>query len=472
MSGSSEHRIPPSQRAQAYFEKGKEAALSDNFDYAIRMYRDALQLVPTNLQYRKELRDAQRGRFDNSPAKVGRLVGARLQPIRMRARSALSKGKNAEALDHCEDAFGHNPWDYHTAQIAAEAAEALQNPALARWLLESVAMQGGDDYKFFRHLAHVYEINQDFERAILCWQKVKQLHPSDDEANRKIKGLSASETIHRAGLDHALRRGPAAEEDDENDGEQQELQAGLNDLKRQAVTPEVRLQQVIEAEPQRVGHYLELADLLRRANRLDEAEKILAQGIRAIPGENLLLEAHADTQISRLRRAQAGWKRKAEEQPDDPSIPAKLQQVTAMLAEYEMKEFRRRSLRYPDDPNIQFQLGLRLQAAEKWDEAIAEFQKSRAAPSLKLQSLYQAGICFESKGLPKLAERNYQEALKLADPSDQDLLNALHYRLGRAAEAHGDLLAAEEHYNEVAANDYTYEDVARRLENLNRRPGS
>lgn len=470
MSGSSEHRIPPSQRAQAYFEKGKEAALNSNFDYAIRMYRDALQLVPTNMQYRKELREAQRRRFDNDPSRVGRLVGARLQPIRMRARSAVSKGKNDEALDHCEDAFGHNPWDYHTAQIAAEAAEALKNAELARWLLESVAAQGGEDYKFFRHLAHVYEINQEFERAILCWQKVRQLNPQDDEAHRKIKGLSASETIHRAGLDHAIRRDESSDQFAQR--EEQELQAGLDELRREAVTPEVRLRQLIEAEPQRVGPYLELADLFRRGNRLDEAEKILAQGVKAIPGEDLLLEAHADTQISRLRRAQAGWKRKVAEHPDDPSLPAKLEQVTAMLAEYEMKEYRRRAVRHPDDANVHFQLGLRLQAVEKWDEAIAEFQRSRSAPNLKLQSLYQAGICFESKGLPKLAERNYQEAIKLADPSDQDLMNALHYRLGRAAEAHGDLLAAEEHYNEVAANDYTYQDVARRLENLNRRPGS
>ena len=46
-------------------------------------------------------------------------------------------------------------------------------------------------------------------------------------------------------------------------------------------------------------------------------------------------------------------------------------------------------------------------------------------------------------------------------------LNALHYRLGRVAEAQGNTEAAEEHYNEVAANDYTYLDVAQRLRNLN-----
>lgn len=469
MSGSSEH-IPSSRRAQAYFEKANEAALKNNYDYAIKMYRDALEIDPVNLTYRQALRGVQRRRFHNDPSKVGMLTGARLQPIRMRARSARSRGKFAEALEHCEDAFTLNPWDVSTAQVAAEAAEGLQAPALARWLLESVAVQGAEDAGFFRQLAHVYELNQDFERAILCWQKVRLLNPGDDEAIRQIKALSASETIQRAGLSTALQRGESQPASD--DGETATAPAGADELRRQVLTPEERLRKEIDAEPGRVGPYLELAELLKRAGRLDEAEKLLARGIKAIPGEDLLVEAHADVQIARLRRAQASWSRKAQEQPEDAAVRAKLEQVTKMLADYELKEFRRRAERHPEDANVHFQLGLRLVAAEQWDEAIAAFQKSRGVPNLKLQSLFQAGRCFEAKGLPKLAERNYQEALKLADPSDQQLLNALHYRLGRAAEAHGDLQAAEEHYNEVAANDYTYEDVARRLENLNRRPGS
>ena len=69
----------------------------------------------------------------------------------------------------------------------------------------------------------------------------------------------------------------------------------------------------------------------------------------------------------------------------------------------------------------------------------------------------------------KLAERSYQEALKLAEPDDLNLIKTLHYRLGRVAEAQGDLLTAEEHYNEIAANDYAFLDVAERLRALNQK---
>jgi tetratricopeptide (TPR) repeat protein len=454
------------KRAQTYFQTGNDAALKNNLDYAVTMYREALKLEEGNLLYRQALRGVQRRKFQNDPAKVGMLVGARNQPIRLRAGGAKNKGRWSEALEHCEDAFANNPWDVHAAMIAAEAATGLGQHVLARWLMESVIAQAGEDAAYFRLLAQVYEHNQDWERSINCWEKVRKLAPQDDEAIRKIRGLQASATISRSGLEGAIHRaseGAAAEA----------LQEDLDDLKRQAQTPEERLRKQIEDDPQRVGAYLELADLLKMGNKLDEAEKILGLGIKAVPDENLLQEAYADIQIARLQRALGAWKRKAREAPDDPTPRAKLEQITAMLADYTVKEFRRRVERRPEDSTSRFQLASTLTKAARWDEAIAEFQKCRNDPAFKLQSLYQTGLCFEAKNLPKLAERSYQEALKSVDAaSDQDLLNRLHYRLGRVAEAQGDLKAAEEHYNEVAAVDYGYEDVAQRLENLNRRGDS
>ncbi len=92
---------------------------------------------------------------------------------------------------------------------------------------------------------------------------------------------------------------------------------------------------------------------------------------------------------------------------------------------------------------------------------------ARAPASLqKLEALYHLGLSFEANNSPKLAERNYKEAIKLLDPEDKEHFNALHYRLGRVAETLGNTEAAEEHYNEVAANDYSYLDVAQRLKRL------
>jgi tetratricopeptide (TPR) repeat protein len=451
-------------RAQALFQTGNEAALKNNHDYAIQMYREALKVDPDNLTYRQALRGVERRRFQNDPSKVGKLVGARNQPTRMRASGAKNKGRWLEAIDHCEDAFVHNPWDHHAAMIAAEAAEGMEKLVLARWFLESVAAQGMEDAHFMRQLAHAFEVTQDFERAIHCWEKVRKLVPSDDEAIRKIRGLQASATITRANLSDAIHRSNAAEAD--------ALPPDVEDLKRQAMSPEERLRKSIAEEPNRVGLYLELADMLKRSLKLEDAEKLLAQGIRANPEEELLRESYADVQISRLQRARMGWQKRLRDIPDDPAAKSKLVQIESMLVDYQIKEHRRRAELRPDDLQNRFALGQALVKASRWDEAIAEFQKSRNDPGLRVQALLQTGLAFELKGLPKLAERNLQEALKLVDGDDATLTNLLHYRLGRVAEAQNDFKAAEEHYNEVAANDFGYEDVARRLEALNRRDDS
>ena len=119
-----------------------------------------------------------------------------------------------------------------------------------------------------------------------------------------------------------------------------------------------------------------------------------------------------------------------------------------------------------EDLSIQLQLGIRLARAGKHQEAIGSFQQARNSPEHRVEALHQAGLSFEAVGNPKLAERSYQEALKGVKSDDTNTLNALHYRLGRVAEAQGNYKDAEEHYNEVAANDYSYLDVAERLKNI------
>jgi tetratricopeptide (TPR) repeat protein len=371
----------------------------------------------------------------------------------------------ANALQICEEAFVHNPWDTAASMIAAEAAEQLSIPALAMWLMESVLPQAGDDLHFLRHAAHVYELNERWQKAIHCWERIYKLQPSDENAPRKINALAASATITKSGLKEAIQRTGDVVESPR--GSRLEEQA--EELKKTALSPEQRWQKEIQENPTNPRPYLDWGEALVARGRLDDAEKLLARGLKAIPGDDTLLRTHADVQIARLKRAIEIWTRKAQESPGDPEAQAKLRQISEMHRDYELKEFRRRVALHPDDAELHYQLGLRLAQADQHDEAIAEFQQARSDPVIKVQALLQLAISFEANGVLKLAERSLQDALKLVDPDDQRLLIAIHYRLGRIAEATGDMKKAEEHYNEVAANDYAYEDVAQRLRALSPR---
>lgn len=453
------------QRAKQLFVHANDATLKNNIDYALDLYKQALEIEPLSLLYRQAARNAMRRRFNNEPSKVGMLAGARVQPIRMKARSEKGKGHWVRVLEVCEDAFRIQPWDIGASREASEAAEELEQKELALWYLEVVFPQGQGDAEYLRHLAHVYEWTEQFGKAIQCWELIAKQHPNDEHARRQVRALSASATIARSGLHQATQ--------DSNDGAASDAAAaaaevpGLDDLKVKTETPEQRLLREVGEDPEHVRPYLELAEHYRAHNQLDEAEKILAQGRKARPDDELLRETHADVQLARIRRKMESLEQRLKLSPEDDETRRKLQTLAEKRDAYELNEMRHRVKLRPTEAALRLVLGKTLMRLGNHDEAIAEFQQARSDPDRKVDALHLSGQAFEAKGLPRLAERSYQDALKLVGPEDLPLLLALHYRLGRVAESQGDRTAAEEHYNEVAANDYTYLDVAERLRALN-----
>jgi tetratricopeptide (TPR) repeat protein len=450
------------EKAKTFFQYGNDAALKNNHDYAVDMYRRACKIEPDNLIYRQALRGIERRKFGNDPAKVGRMVGMKTNPIRLKVKAPKAQGKWTQVLEMCEEVFVLNPWDVGASRDAAEACEHLEFHPVAQWLLESVQAQA-TEAEFFRHLAHVEELNAAWPKAIQAWEKVKKIDPTDEVASRKINALSANATMQRAGLSDAIDKRNEAAAAPPAPPTEGELEA----LAMAKLTPEQRLLKEIQDHPDRVGPYLELADIFKSRNQLEDAEKSLARGLKAHPEDESLRLNYAEVQISRLKNAIEVLTKRGAEKPQDEAIKTKLNQYKTMLADYEIKEYTRRARIHPDDLGVQFQLGLRMARAGKHQEAIGAFQLARNNPVHRVEALHQVGLSFEAIGNLKLAERNFQDALKAVDPSDVTTLNALHYRIGRVAEAQGNTQVAEEHYNEVAANDYSYLDVAERLKNLN-----
>jgi tetratricopeptide (TPR) repeat protein len=445
------------QKAKTLFDYGSDAVLKNNLDYAIHMFTDSCKLDPECLQYRTALRMTERRKFGNDASRVGTLAVMRTKAITPRAKMARTKGQFAQAIEICEEAFALNPWDVGAAREGAEAAELAGWNAVAQFLLESVQAQA-TDAEFFRYLAHIHELNQAWAKAIGAWDRVKKIHPNDEDANKQINALSAAATIHKSGLNEAVGK----RADTVVIGNHPEL----DDLKREQVPPEKRLMNEIQQDPSLVGPYLQLAEIYKGKGELETAVKVLAKGLTKIPEDLALLQAYADTQITRLHHAIASLTAKVEANPSDAGGKAKLGELQAKLHSYEAKEYRRRIQLYPSDLKLHYELGLRLARAGNHGEAIGEFQQALGHPPLKVQAMHQVGLSFEAEGRLKLAERNYEEALKALDPNDKPTLCALRYRLGRVCESMGNNAAAEEHYNEVAAIDYGYEDVAQRLRNL------
>ncbi len=124
-----------------------------------------------------------------------------------------------------------------------------------------------------------------------------------------------------------------------------------------------------------------------------------------------------------------------------------------------------------EDPETHYNLGVAFREMGLLDEAIGELQKvcqfvdrGRTFPNI-MQAYTWLAQCFIEKGLPEVAVRWYEKALKL--PSlDQETRTALHYELASSFESAGNNPAALSNFLEVYSSNIDYRDVAERIKAL------
>ena len=174
------------------------------------------------------------------------------------------------------------------------------------------------------------------------------------------------------------------------------------------LSPEDRLLKEIQDHPEHVGPYLELAEIYKSRSLLEDAEKVLARGLKLHSEDESLLQNYAEIQIARLKHAIEILTKRSHEKPQDEATKAKLSQYTTMLMNYELKEHSRLAKLHPEDLAIQLQFGKSLARAGKHQEAIASLQIARNHPTQRVDALHQLGLSFEAIGNLKLAERNFQ----------------------------------------------------------------
>ncbi len=202
------------------------------------------------------------------------------------------------ALDVCEEAFTHNPWDVAAAREASEAAEEMGALQLAEWYVESVAAQA-KDAEFFRHAAHVHERTSTGTRPSPAGSRSRSYDPNDESCKpadqRPLRQRRRSSA--RGWKNRSRQRAKPAEQASED------LAAKLERLKQEQLSPEDRWQKEIHENPNQIWPYLNLAEHHRNRSQFEAAEKILAQGLKANPKEPMLQQAYADVQMIRMKRA-------------------------------------------------------------------------------------------------------------------------------------------------------------------------
>src|SRR5262249_40820271 len=152
-------------------------------------------------------------------------------------------------------------------------------------------------------------------------------------------------------------------------------------------------------------------DLYTRDENFKEAEEVLKRALQASGGDVGVREKLEDSQV-RSSRQQLTIAQKRAAKEATPDALALVKQMKAEMNAVELEMYRSRVERYPANPGLKFELGVRLKLAGQFNEAIKCLQAATEDAKRKGKTHMELGECFQHIKQYKLAMTNYETALE------------------------------------------------------------
>lgn len=425
-----------------------------NLDYAIEMFSTCVRGDLANAVYVQVLLGAIK-------QKLGARKGGGLAALwgggsgKGGLKKHAGKGHWREVIHHGVDALKSNPYDHGSLLAMAEAAGELLLYDAQRSYLKAALDAAPKDADVNRACAAFLASHGEFDQAIACWVRIKDIKGLGEEADREIARLQVEKTIV-AGRGLVGRQGSEASA----------APAAPAGAAPQAAGDRVAtLRRQVEDQPAVIDPYLELADLLERDGSVDEAERVLTAALAASGNELKILE-HVEDRHLRWSRHKVMLAEKRLESHDTPQAREAIERLQAAQLRRGIEIYAARAARYPENMIWKYELAMRLKSAGNHSEAIRHFQEVLQDPRRKGAVALELGECFQKIKQYELAMRNYQTAVDQLTDREADLRKRALYRAGVLASGLGDADAARKHLSTLAGLDFAYRDVAARLDKL------
>jgi tetratricopeptide (TPR) repeat protein len=457
---------PPSPEhrriAAAQFDRANQVINAGQFDYGIQLLLTCCKLDPANLIYRQALRRTEKAKFKDN-LKGSRFAALTMGPAKARLKALKHAGDYVKVLEVGEELLSRNPWDTGTQIDMAEAAEALGQTDLAIWILLQARQKDPKDPSVNRPLAQLYEKRGNFTQAIQLWDLVSQADPRDIEARQKTKDLAAHQTIARGEYDTVVtdERKPGGSDRKKTPPAGTPLpNPSVARMQREAAPLQAR----IDADPTNAGLYQQLASVYRRHGEPDKALEVLRRGLAA-SGQDFQLQLEvAELELEPLRRDLTIAEERLRADPQNEELRRIRIGLLREINSRELEIYRHKADRFPNEMGHRVELGMRLLRAGQTDEAIRELQTARADARIQWRALLYLGYCFKAKNNWRLAQRNFEEALKALPATEETSRKELLFQLAFGAAEAGDLTTAIDLGHELANLDFGYRDIGRLIE--------
>ncbi len=436
-------------------QKAEEAVRRRNFDFAIELYRQLLEIEPDQGEARSGLRQALKKRHD---AKKGgsRFLSAigGAAPLAM-AKTLRKAGKHVAAVKALESYLAVSPLDEDANLLLGQSLEGAGFFRSARAVYEFLAEIAPGRAEALKRAGAMTSRLGDHAKALEYYERALQADPRDQEAIKARKDLSAERALSQTGAERVQH---SRDQIKDKEGARTLERAQRMHLSEEELREELaKLEARYQAETPDPDLMVSMAEL---NVKLEDPEAALDWAQRALSYRKESFEIASlagDLRLKVLKKRIA----KAGKEGDEAGAEA----LEAELRTYEVDEARRRVAQRPGDASLRLALGRRLARGGDPDGAISELQKAVADPRSKREAHTLLAQCFREKGYFDLARREYEQALEGIQGVD-DRAKEILYNLGAIAESENKPAEARAFYARIFQVDISYRDVAARMESF------
>lgn len=448
-----------SERAQPLYKRATEAAHRQNYDYAIELMIQVLELEPAFLDGRKLLRSMQMRQFQSQNIVSRKMATMKAMTEAMKAQVTLKKSP-AQALVEAEKALNIDPANATALGAAAEAAEAMDLPETAAFLLESAVQQKPNDAKTWKRLGALFARSGENDKAYKAYARVLQLDPADAEAFKAMKDATAEGALKKGGWnDEGTYRDKMKDKEEAKALEQESRVVKSEEMTANLIN---ETYEKLSKDPSNLGLARQLARLYAQNKEFDNSLSLFEQILQRQGNDPALEKEVADTRFKKTEAAIADKEAALLQTPDDAVLKEELAKARQARDDIRLQECEKRVERYPNDLGFRYELGEHYFQRDNIKGAIQQFQLAIKNPQLRVSVLNYLGQCFLKQKLMDIAIRQFMTA-ESEIPTMDDTKKEVLYNLGCAYELKGDKEKAGECFQKVYEVDMAYRDVAKRL---------
>lgn len=450
-----------SRDVRQIFQKGNDALIRENYDYAVDLLTQVMDREPTFYEGRKALRIAQTKKSGGGGGFFKKAwSSASASPLVAKGQLALRRDP-VEALSIAEQILNSDPSSSAGHRLIAEAAIAMDMPRTAVMSLDILFRNSPKDKNIAIQYANMLAETGEAQKAERLLMELSRLMPSDPDLHQALKDLSARKTLNEGGYE-AIADGKGSYRDilkNEKEAVALEQANRVQKAEDHAQNLLSEYEARLKTEPNNLKLLRNIAELYTEKKRFDLALKYYQQ-IKA--SEAGAADVSIDSAIAAVKAKQFDSQ---VEQLDAtaPDYTEKVAQINAEKLAYRVSEAQKRVEKVPTDLTLRYELGVLYFEAGKIGEAIQEFQKSKNNPNKKLASMNYLAQCFAKRKMNDLAAKTFQEAIKEKQVFDEEK-KALIYNLGSVLEAMDKKEEAIEQFKLIYEVDIGYKDVAEKVD--------